>query len=287
MTKNWKNLKKNKTTNMKKYRTYLLIFSMAVLFGSCEKVIEPGELPQQDARIVLNSILYTDSLISANISSSKSILSAKAYVFIDNAVCELYEDGVYIQNLINAKKGQYLSTIYAKSNKKYTFKVSAPNYKSIEASTTMLGNIAITSIERYDTTISFYRLIDYGSGQLFLIGSTSYRFRIIDDLSRKNYYSIQPIVEAYDTAGNMIDDIEITASITLNTKTNNFNNVNGQSLTVDINDLTLVNGKEIETDISIYLNGFSDTAEDIGSVKVFLKLYNINEDFYRYKTTLT
>jgi hypothetical protein len=283
--KNSKNLNK-KPNKMKKLLTPCVIVLIGIFFAACEKVIDPGDLPQQDARLVFNSIIYTDSVIKANISSSKSILSGKPYVFIDNAVIELFEDDLFLQTLVNKKNGNYLSSVNAKSNKKYTVKVSAPNYNSITASTTLLGNISVSSITKYDTSTAYYSLDSYGGDQKFIYGATNYKIKIIDDLTKTNYYGIRPIIEIYDDTGQKIEDSGITATVQRNSGDNTFNNGGYNAPFIDIDDQTLVNGKEIDVDLSVLINGSFDSDLMVGSIKIFLELYNINEDFYKYRLTL-
>jgi hypothetical protein len=271
---------------MKKLLAHCVIVLLWIFFAACEKVIDPGELPQQDARLVFNSIIYTDSVIKANISSSKSILSGKPYVFIDNAVVELFEDDLFLQILVNKKNGNYLSTVNAKSNKKYSVKVSAPNYNNITASTTMLGNISISNITKYDTSTAFYSLNSYGGDQKYINGATNYKLKIIDDLTKTNYYGIRPIIEIYDDAGEKIDEPGIYVTVQRNSGDNTFNNGGYNAPFIDIDDQTLVNGKEIEVDLSVFISGSFDSNLMVGSIKIFLELYNINEDFYKYRSTL-
>jgi len=269
---------------MKKLKISGLLFSLGVLFAGCEKVIEAKDLPQQDSRLVLNCIIYTDSNITANISASKSILSGKDYKRIDDAVCDLYEDDVFMQTMVNAKNGYYLSSVIGKSNKKYTIQVAAPSYKNIDATTSTLGNIAVTNITRYDTINSYYTVNSYNNDYYSLSGQTRYQFRIIDDLTRKNYYSLRPIVEFLDSLGNPID-LQSGYGISLNTTNNNLgDNYYGSSF-VDIDDLKIVNGKEIDVDLNISLYANSDKYFFIKTINVWLELYNNNEDYYKYKTT--
>src|SRR4051812_25691540 len=114
-----------------KYTT--LIFSAVVLVTaiSCRKVIEPKDLPKQDPRLVLNCILYPDSLVSANISLSKSILTSKEYQYISDAACDLYENDSYIETLTSLGSGKYRSKLTAKANTNYSIKVAASGYAGV------------------------------------------------------------------------------------------------------------------------------------------------------------
>ncbi|MES2679991.1 MAG: DUF4249 family protein [Bacteroidota bacterium] len=271
-----------------KYFAVALTGIVSGFFMSCEKIIEPKDLPQQDARIVVNSILVTDHFISAEISSSKSILNGKPYTYIDNAVCEIYENGVFKQNLLSAGNGTYISATLAKQNTKYTIKVSAAGYKTVEGSTSLLGGVSVTGIERYDTASANYFLSDFGNNTFNINGSTKYRLKIVDDLAVKNFYSIRPLVLLFDSAGNEITNEPSNASI--------INNISGDGifgggggynngLTVEYDDLNLVNGKEVPVDVSVSLS-FSSFSTKVSRIEVYFEVYNLNEDYYKYKTSL-
>jgi len=287
MTKIWKSLKTWTANNMK-HLSALVSVLVILLHTSCQKVIAPGELPQQDARIVVNSILISDSFVVAGVSSSKSILSGKAYNYLDNAFCGLYENDVFVKNLVYAGNGNYTSAVLAKPNTKYTLKVAAAGYKDVEGSTTLLGSVSVTGITQYDTTLSNYSVVDYGNNTGGIVGTTKYRLSIIDDLNRKNYYSIRPSILVLDSAGKQIDSKTARFTIYNNIAAGNIFGDNGgnNGTTVDIDDLTIVNGKEIQLDLAVEIAFTSSDYKKIKYVTLFLNIYNLNEDYYKYKTTL-
>ncbi|MES2837050.1 MAG: DUF4249 domain-containing protein [Bacteroidota bacterium] len=259
----------------------LFFYSIAFLFMSCEKVIEPGDLPEQDARIVVNSILYTNQSFRVNISVSKSILSGKDYKYIKNAVCGIYENDVLIESLQTDTNGDCRSSFEPKANKKYTIKVSAPNFEGeVIASTTIPDKVRHTSIERYDTLNYNYRFISNDSTQIS--GSTKFKFKIIDDLTQKNYYSIQSSVLFFDSLNQQMFPQHYKYLINNSNNSNNQNNYD--AYTINLDDLTLVNGNEIAVDFELSVN--SENSYDVKSMQVYLYLYSLSEDYYKYKTTL-
>lgn len=271
---------------MKHVKIFIFILTLFMVI-SCQKVIDPGDLPQQDARIVVNSILISDSFIVAGISSSKGILSGKAYKYLDNAFCGLYENDVFIKNLIYAGNGNYTSAVLAKANTKYTLKVAALGYKDVEGSTVLPGGVTVTGITRYDTTTSNYAINDSVNNAGGVAGTTKYRFSIIDDLSRKNYYSIHPRILLFDSLGAQIDSKNALVTIYNNVVAGSiFSNNSGNGMTIDIDDQTIVNGKEIQLDVAIGLDFAISNYTRIKKVSVILDIYNLNEDYYKYKTTL-
>lgn len=259
---------------------------MAAFCVACEKVIEPKNLPQQDPRMVLNSIVNSGENIRVNLSVSRSVLSGKDYKYIDNGACELYEDDVYIENLTHTVKGNYVSLLTAKPGRKYSVKASAAGYPGVSAGTTLLPDIIMSAIERYDTVNSVYYLNHLSGGSPFLDGTTKYTFKITDDLSRKNYYSIEPVVLFFDKTGKAIIDTNFKATISDLGDSGPLGNGVTSANSLDIDDLTLVNGKEIQVNIGVSIGyGFYNTG-DVDSIEVFLKVHNLSDDLYKYKETI-
>jgi hypothetical protein len=63
---------------MKKIKLLICLFAVFI-FLSFEKVIESEDLPEHDSRIVLDSLLFSEDLITANITASRGILNNKAF----------------------------------------------------------------------------------------------------------------------------------------------------------------------------------------------------------------
>lgn len=275
---------------MKKIKSLVILVPMAACL-SCEKVIEPKDLPEQDPRIVVNCILVSGQSISADLSISKSIVSGKDYKLLNNAVCEVYEDDAYVQNLVFNNNGNYFGSLIPKANKKYTLKVAASGYESVTAITTMPDNPVIKPVERTDTINSKYRLDRFGqNGDFYISGETKYKFRIVDDPAKKNFYSIVPSVFLLDSLDQPIN-YSVTPTILY------YDNSEGlgggaqyYDSSLDLDDKKIVNGNEVQGTIGIqfYLNQSSG-----GSVKPAIKrividfeFLTVNEDYYKYKQTL-
>jgi hypothetical protein len=287
MIKNCKNSKTNNLNKMKNIKVFVFIVSY-LLFTSCQKVIDPGELPQQDARIVMNCILVSDSFIVANISASKSILSGKPYSYLSDAFCSLYENDVFKTNLISRGDGNFTSSVLAKVNTKYSLKVSANGYKDVQATTSVPARIAVTNIARYDTVNSFFYFTQYDFTNPGISGSTKYKLNIIDDVNQKNYYSIRPFIQLYDSLGKEIVNPSQSLTIVNNINTGGiFGGDNyGDGLTVDVDDKNVVNGKEIPLDLSVSFYLYDAGLTRVKKMKLYLSVYSLSEDFYRYKYTL-
>jgi hypothetical protein len=264
----------------------LLVCLFAVIgFSSCEKVIEAKDLPEQDARIVLNSILNSGDFISANVTASKSILKNKAFKNLDNAICQVFENDAYIGDLTNIQNGDFTSFFTAKINKRYRLVVSASGYSTATAITTIPPSVKFTKPERYDTINYNYRINQYSSTTKSLGGSSRFKLKILDDAATKNFYSLRPIVILQDSAGNSIDSVSYVSIINNSTS----NSVGGQAdyggYSLEIDDLTTVNNNEILLDFDVSFNYDLANNVKIKSIRVYLEISNLSEEYYKYKVT--
>ena len=277
MMQSWKNLKNNSNKAMKKLKLLICLFAVFT-FLSCEKVIEAKDLPEQDSRIVLNSLLFSEDLITANITASRGILSNKAFKDLDNAVCQVFENDAYLGNLINIQNGNFTSFFTAKVNNKYRLIVSASGYSSVTATTIIPPSVKYTNLERYDTLNYNYRLNQYSPSEKSVGGTSKFKLKILDDLSAKNFYSIKPIVILTDSLGNTIEN-DGYAYIKNNNDENSY-----ESTSFEIDDLTKVNGNQMQLDfdVSFYFN----IPENLKSIRVYIEISNLSQEYYNYKMTL-
>ena len=129
---------------MKKY--FFIIFVL-VLF-SCRKELD-FKIEDNEKKIVVSSIINPDSLIKINLSKSLGVLEDDInFTFIENATVKLYENDIFIENLIyDIRKYAYFSTIQAKIGKTYKIEAEAPDMDKISAKTTLLNPFPILSID--------------------------------------------------------------------------------------------------------------------------------------------
>lgn len=263
-----------------------LLAALLIVCTGCEKVIEAKDLPQQDPMLVTNCLLYPDSPIVINASSSKSILSGKDYKYVSNAVCDLYENDVYIATVNTSTNGTALFTSLAKKNASYSIKVGATGFKSVSASTYVPDLALHSTIERYDTTNYQYKINTPGQGNPSnsVGGSCKFKFTIIDDPSKTNYYGVKPFAILYSDSG---DTLHVTSA----TAYSNFvsgdigqeNTYFGQMFV--LKDLTLVNGNQVQADLSVTFSENLDPGFNLERIEVYLDIYNLGEDYYKYLKT--
>ncbi len=133
----------------------LLIFaSIIILFFigiACEKTIDI-DLEDAKIRIVLNSGLTPDSIISVNITRSRHILDNADIIPLADAVVKLYEDDVFIGNMTYKYNGFYTIDYYPIIGKTYKVEVEHSNFDNVFGLTKIPESVNILSI---DTTKSF------------------------------------------------------------------------------------------------------------------------------------
>lgn len=131
---------------------FLSLFTL--LLYSCHKELDYDDLGFEP-QIVLNGLIYQDSVIVINVSRTKSILeSNKVFPLLNNAEVRLYENDVYVENLIFDSLGYYHSTITTKANTQYRIEAQTDE---IETATAEFSFKEITSFTLANIT---YRTLD-------------------------------------------------------------------------------------------------------------------------------
>ncbi len=253
----------------------LLVFMTALL--SCEKVIEPKSLPQQDSRLVVNALFYGNSTVYINVSASKSIVSNKAVKYIDNAICALYDNGVFVENLLNYKGGNYTGKTQIKEEHRYELTVSAPGYTTVSASTQIPSAFSYTNLTRYDTIDSGFNLSDF-AGKTNLNCSIKMRGTVIDDSQVKNHYLVQPFIVAFGPYNQQLP-------ISFKPYISSIGSTNG-GYSLDLDDTKPVNGNQIPFDVVINHYQEIDTT-DLRSLKLYLYFYSMSDEYYKYRTAIS
>ncbi len=113
---------------MKPYLTIIIAISTLLLFVQCKKEVEfKGK--NMKPKIVLNSIIYTDSIIECYVHKSNSVASGIFTVQpLTNATVVLSENGVVVETMTHVSNGKYLSNTTASAGKIYKIHVSLNNY---------------------------------------------------------------------------------------------------------------------------------------------------------------
>jgi hypothetical protein len=82
-----------------------------------------------EKKLVVNGVIYQDSLVKINVSRNKSILEAVSILpFIENALAKLFENGTFIETLIYDSMGYYHSNLITKAKTSYKVEVEVAEY---------------------------------------------------------------------------------------------------------------------------------------------------------------
>ncbi len=107
----------------------LLLFSM--ILWSCTKEIKI-DFPKLDSKLVVNSLFTKNENIKIRITKTSLYDTLESNSTIKNAVCKLYCDDNFIEEL-TYKSDYYISSIKAKTGKKYRIEISCKGYDNVRA----------------------------------------------------------------------------------------------------------------------------------------------------------
>ena len=247
------------------------IFPLILIFFlcSCETVINV-DLPEHESKLVMNSFINPDSLVSVHISNSLSILDNGKLNNAENAVVELYENDNLVETLQHSSDGNYTSAgKYPAIGNTYKITASANGYEDVSASTTVPPAISISSFNLKDSVLAG----PHGNVEASLDIT-------INDPANKNYY--------------MLEVFEID---TLTFDTTFYHPGNGINYYYIFSDDHAI-GEEQNGTALLFTDEFFNGKSYRLTVKfdsyflntnpgypVYLKLTSLNEDLYLYKKT--
>lgn len=255
-----------------KAKHIIILFTIIVL--SCEKDLEI-KINSNEIKQVVNGKIRENENIIIYLSKSKMFNDNSSVEFISNAVVQLYEDDIFVENMpfviensLNGL-GYYTSTITAQENKKYKIVSTTPNLKTIEATELLLPKPVITN----------QILLQYPDSNDIYV-KAKLQLTLKDSLGIKNYYFLNLYERIkYFTAINGNDttfDYHFYGSeysvAELSKKNTNFNRI--------YFDDSKFNGT-IKT-LNISFNGIVFTQSNIVEHLVFVEISSIGEGFYNY-----
>ena len=246
-----------------KYLTLLILFSFIILY-SCEKIIDIN-ISDKDKKIVINSIISTDSLVKVNVSKSLNILDDQNAIFLNDAVVNLYEDGNFIEQLPLDSNGTYKSkNFYPLVNKKYKIEVSCNGLTSVSAENKIPQKVPIISIDTVSVQTDINNAIEFTMKFTDPVNDTNYYF--LEAKTRYNEYNYftgelenSYMSNLYIYTVDNIVDVDV--------------NQNGGIVFTD----NLINGQTYSLKFNIdKYNFYNDTN------KVYFYLNSVSKDFYLY-----
>ena len=123
---------------------YLLLFA-TLLLAACETAVEI-ELPEEEPRLVLNSLFQAGSLWAVEVSESQSVLSDEGLALIPSATVEILEGGEVVETLAyepSPADRPFVPALYRsrghrpEPGRTYTVRASAPGFPTAEATTSV------------------------------------------------------------------------------------------------------------------------------------------------------
>lgn len=270
---------------MKKAIILSTIILLIVLAISCEKTIEI-DLDDAKIRLVVNAELNPDSTIKVNVTRSRHILDNAEIEAVSDAVIKLYEDDVFIGNLIYESRGFYRINYKPELGKKYKIEVFHDKYDDVNAVTEIPYPVQIIDI---DTTKSYSEW-----------GDLIYNFlvEINDPAETQNYYMVclrnNYTYSYYDESLVNYDTVQNGDTIIVNITYGGYVQMTeSQKLWFESDDMIidadiynnnsvvfsdeLFSGSQYSLKLDIYDYNYSGDTNNI-----FIDLYSISKDYYKY-----
>jgi hypothetical protein len=171
------------------YNTIVLFLSI-VLFYSCDKELDYKDLDFKP-QIVLNGLIYQDSIVGINVARTKSILELDSVLpFLENAGVKLYENNVFVEDLIYDSLGMYHSTTRTKANTSYRIEATANGMETATAwfSFNSLSGYKLENIDYqvHDTVLSIDKPVKTDIALFFAVLKFDMLFN--DKADEENYY---------------------------------------------------------------------------------------------------
>lgn len=164
---------------------------MTLLFSACETVVEV-DIPLEAPRLVLNAILEQDSLVSFQLSRSKSALDNSVLRTVSEAEAVLFQNGREVARFSEKAEGWYSANHRAKAGSTYSIRVSRQGYEPVEAETDIPNPVPISDL-RYDTAALESSVYYQEKDSLVIheyIYPSKFRLSIDDPANQENYYEI-------------------------------------------------------------------------------------------------
>ena len=177
------------------------IFCLLVLsffLNSCETIIDL-DLPEHKPLLVVNSVLCSDSLMTAHISHSKGVFDSKSISAVDQATVKVYENGVFLGEMSKlssrrSKNHKYVLNRNPKEGKIYSYIVEHEDYENVQAETQVPNSVELT-VKDIDFSLGVYNDMNYRLRCSFVdpIGENYYRLRIYvpKTYTSSHYYQLE------------------------------------------------------------------------------------------------
>jgi len=254
----------------------LFLLILCSTFFSCRKVIDM-DIADSEKHLVVNCLLSTDSVLNMYVGRSLGLLEDdyNSNSLVNNATIQLFEDGVFVEELQFCGTPEYelvnsyKSTITPKIGSTYSIEVSAPGYPTVSANCVIPERVEIGSLSTYFT------INEWGEEILQMsIG-------LNDNAATENYYQIGlSSINTYEYY-----DYELDSLITYSQKEDLWaypvdpwldNIANTSENGLSFSDATF-NGTNIVLNLSTYIYSYNTN-----ETKILIDLYSISKEYYNY-----
>ncbi len=282
---------------MKFIINFLFLISALALFISCDKRQDIEiKLPKAADLLVVNGHFSEEGAWEVALTKSRKITTADSIAEIANATMELYEDGTLIGNLLYTPAPfDFIRNLYRldaplpKIGKKYTLKVSAPGYETVETTDTAPAS----AVEVFPVT---YKGVDESE----IGGLMNIRFK--DNSTENNYYHIllkvkttQVYIENGDTTYFTDDEKYVHIEIPQTSFQEDVvqTEMEGNRVSTDLGgyvfDDRLFNGGEKSVDVIAFLPAFFDDINEQPNYifEIRAEVRTVSEAYFRYQRSLS
>lgn len=266
-------------------KNFSILIAGFFLFSSCEKVIEPKDLPEQDLRLVLNAVIQNDSVFSAYLSSSKSIISGKDYKTIDKSYCAVYEDGKFLEQLTFYTKGKYEGTKKPVAGRTYEFVARASGFEEVSGKTEFPVLPVLVSAIAYDTVQSVF-MVSGPKGKPFenVFGGMKFKIGLKESSGIRDYYQLTPILVLVDSFGTPLKMLSTYL------QENNSSGDNVTSSFVTSESIVSTDAEGVIAGAKVFDVYFSSNSSLIdfptaAGIDIYVIASRLSEDYYKYLQT--
>lgn len=192
---------------------WLTLIAIYVTIG-CERIID-YPIPSDELKVVINSIINTDSMILVNLSKSIGILDTNSLPYIHNAQINLFENNTHLGSMSHEGNGFYsLNSLKPKPGAEYRVTVNAPEETELTATCIIPQPVPVLSVDtvlRLQDHDSYYKSYSYdiilnvqdppgisNYYELILFQKTMYaHMDTTYSVNPRSFYTDDPVLEFY------------------------------------------------------------------------------------------
>jgi hypothetical protein len=276
----------------------IAILLMFGLLAACETEI-PFNGTETDPVLVVNCLPCTDSVIQANITSSRFFLSNEnEFRVVSNATVALYVNGTFLENLTDLGQGMYRGQYVSKEGDAVRLNVSANGYLPVWTETTVPYKVSgyqidstITKSESTYIVVPFGWPIQYDTTGMTYSDIHEYKIHFSDVPAQSNYYRLIVKQSTSAMGFEFVSYLSDFDDIVFGTKKTNMDGMFTESKQDRYNVFSdeLIDGKAHTITVKALNehNSYYDRVDTTTYVhRVIIDLQSISKDYYLYLKSL-